>query len=70
MEKVADAVDDVRAIFFTVVLFFFLNKFFKVVCLFYAIYWPFCSLLNGFEHFLHIFCVLIFQAPSCARGIL
>ena len=72
MEKGADAVDAVCANLFTGVLFFvcFFHPFFKVVCLFLCSFWHFCSLLNGFEHFLHIFCVLISQAPRCARALL
>ena len=33
-------------------------------------FWHFCSLLNGFEHFPHLFFVLIFQASSFANAIL
>ena len=56
MEKAADAVDAVRANFFTGVL-FFSPRVFKGVCRIYAIFGFFCSLLNSFEPFFaHILC--------------
>ena len=68
MEKAADAVDAVRAIFFYMHAIFFSPRVFHGCLPFLFNFWHFCSLLNGFDHFLHIFCVLIFQAPSCARA--
>ena len=42
----------------------------KKIALLLCNFWHFSSFLNSFELFSHIFCVQIFQAPSCARAIL
>ena len=47
----------------------FFSRVFQSYLPFLCNFWHFCSLLNSFEHFSHIFCVLIFQAPSSTRAI-
>ena len=49
-----------------VIIFVFITRFSKL----FAFLVQFLAFLLGFENFSHIFCVLIFQAPSCGRAIL